>query len=409
MSNVKITGIGTINSVARNISEFREALYNMKCGIKFFPDLNLYMAPLKEFDFESCINQYSQLYPEKYALTRKIFHRETKELKACITAVWEAVSASGVLNIKNRRRVSVIVAGSNLSQSLSYNTYKKYCDRADFTNPRYAIQYMDTYVMSLISEIFEICGEGFTVGGASASGNVAIVKAKQLIDLDLADACVVVGLPTSLSPIELMAFENLNTFGGKTKQSLPEMVCRPFDSMHDGFVPAQSASCIVIEKSGIENGSDGLAEICSAVSFVDGNSGSAPSHEGEIETMKYAVNKAGIEISEIDYINSHGTSTPLGDITELSAIESVFGNYPKINSSKSIIGHCLNCAGIIEAIAVVLQIREGFIHGNRNLVSPVNKNVMLAGNTTDGAVVNYALSNSFGFGGINSSIIIKKV
>lgn len=408
MSNIIITGIGTINSVSGNVSEFKEALFNMDCGIRYQPESETYFAALKELDFDSYINKYSNLLPEKCKLAKKLLHRKSYEIKAGVLAVFEAAVLSGIMNITDRRRISVIVAGSNLFQELSYDTYKKYSDRIDFITPKYALQYMDTHAMSLISEIFDIHGEGFTIGGASASGNVAIVKAKQLIDLDISDACVIVGLPTLLSPMELYAFKNLDSLGGKNTDLEPNKVCRPFDNMHDGFIPAQAASCIIIEKENIKNYSQSFGELCSAVMYIDGNSSSKPSYTGEVDTMKYAIEKAGITASQIDYINAHGTSTPLGDKTELSAIGTIFGDKPIINSSKSIIGHCLNSAGISEAISVVLQLQNNFIHGNRNLIDPINNNVSLARNTVIFDKLNYALSNSFGFGGINSSIVIKK-
>lgn len=152
--------------------------------------------------------------------------------------------------------------------------------------------------------------------------------------------------------------------------------------------------------------------MCSAVSFLDGSSGSSPSLEGEIYTIKKALESAGITPGQVQYINAHGTSTPMGDEIELQAISEVFINNkacPLVNSTKSIIGHCLNSAAIAEAISVIIQTQNGFLHSNRNLENTINERVMLIEGSCKDTNIEYAVSNSFGFGGINSSIVLKKV
>lgn len=409
MNRINITGIGIVNSIAHNVSQFQNSMLDSKCGIKFVSDKQRYFAPVSDVDFLFYIDKYKSYSKEKIELTKRLMHREIYERQDTLLAVWEAVATSGVLNIENRRRVSVIVAGSNLFQGYTGSVYEKFTSRERFTVPRHALQYMDTYLMSLISEIFDVKGEGFSVGGASASGNVAITKGYQLIAAGVSDACIIVGSPLNWSEFEFMAFENLGAFGGKDKTTDPQSVCRPFDKNHDGFIPAQGAACIVLEKKSKDSDKYALGELCSAVTFIDGSSGSSPNFDGESDTITAAVETAGIEFCDIGYINAHGTSTPLGDITELDAINYVFGKrnlHPLVNSTKSLIGHCLNSAGIAEAIAVILQMNAGFIHGNRNLNDPINDAVYLVGKDAVNLNFNYALSNSFGFGGINSSVVI---
>ena len=411
MSNVNVTGMGIINSVANNTEEFKNALIEGKCGILFSKDINGYIAPIPELDFCAHMSKYKNMYPGQYKHTLELLHKEPTDVKNTVLATWEAAAMSNLMDVEDRRRVSIVIAGSNLFQSQVYSIYDKYWERSEYTNPRYAVRYMDTYIMSLISEIFKIKGEGFTVGGASASGNVAITKAKQLIDLDLADICLVIGSPTSLSTFELKAFENLGALGGKEKKVSPAEVCRPFDKKHDGFIPGQCAACIVIEKEGLRS-IEKKAALCSAVSFLDGSSGSSPSLEGEIYTIKKALESAGITPGQVQYINAHGTRTPMGDEIELQAISEVFINNkacPLVNSTKSIIGHCLNSAAIAEAISVIIQTQNGFLHSNRNLENTINERVMLIEGSCKDTNIEYAVSNSFGFGGINSSIVLKKV
>lgn len=410
-NKVYISGMGIRCSVASNIKEYTNALREGKRKFVYDNEILSFYAPIASFDFK----EEMKVFPEEKR--KKIFaefRREIPAIQNLILAVNEAVTQSGLSDIQDRKRVSVIVAGANLLQQFSCGIHVKYYNKLEFAPPRYALQSMDTYVMGVLSEIFQIRGEGFQVGGASASGNLAIVKGLQMLQMNLADVCVIAGPATNLSACEVAAFKNLGALGGKKPNATCEEVCHPFDKSHDGFIPGESASCIILERedSIIRRGKKPMAELVSAISSLDGNHNSDPSIEGEIDSMRTALDRADISAEDVDYINAHGTSTPLGDITELNAILSIWGGLEKkvvVNSTKSLIGHCLNSAGIAEAIATVIQMREGFVHGNYGLQEPIVSGLSMPMDKCENVNLKCCISNSFGFGGINSSIVIKEV
>ena len=237
--------------------------------------------------------------------------------------------------------------------------------------------------------------------------------AMQMIELDLFDAWLVVGPLTEISDVERMGFYNLGAIGGKSFNGLPEKVCRPFDKKHDGFIYGEGSACIVVEslKSARSRGQKILAELVGGAVVLDANRLSNPNEDGEVKAMIKALERAGVDTTQVDYINAHGTSTPMGDITEAKAISRVLGNEVErvlVNSTKSLTGHCLFSAGVIEAVATVVQANENFVHPNLNLEEPIDIQLNYCPDICLSAEIDIAISNSYGFGGINTSIIIKR-
>jgi malonyl-ACP decarboxylase len=272
---------------------------------------------------------------------------------------------------------------------------------------------MDTDHVGTLSEIFQIQGEGFTTGGSSASGNVAIIKACQAIRWGILDSCVVVGALADLSPMELQGFYNLGAMGGKRFHDQPGKACRPFDKDHEGFIYGQAGGCLVLEswESAQKRGIPILAQIAGGALVLDGNRLPNPNTHGEARAMTSALKQAGVQPGDIDYLNAHGSSSPLGDETEIDAVKKVFKeniSHLRINSTKSLTGHCLTAAGVIETIATIIQMKEGFIHPNLNLEHPIDDECKFSRQQSIETSISTAMNNSFGFGGINTSVIIKK-
>ncbi len=310
-------------------------------------------------------------------------------------------------------RIGLVVAGNNIAQGYIATTYREYGDDPSFVNPRFALQFMDTNHVGVVSELLGVAGEGFTVGGASASGNVALIKAHQMVSLGLCDVCVVVGAMADLSALDLQAFYNC---GAMSKQYMdePGAACRPFDRGHDGFVYGQGSGCLILESaaSAVARGAAATAELLGGAICLDRNSSTNPSVAGEARAMAQALGSAEIAAGEVAYINAHGSSSPLGDRTEAEAIKTVFADHLAkitVNSTKSMIGHCLWSAGTVEAIATIVQMRDGFIHPNLNLLDPIDPDIRFAGADAEMRPVQHAISNSFGFGGINSSLVLRAV
>lgn len=410
---VVVTGMGVISSIGDTIDEFKEGLYEGRSGIKWTDEEILRVAAkIDQFSLDTFMkNRMIDIYDADRIL--KLTRRMPMYVQASTAAVLDACKQAGLEKGKfNPDHVGIIAAGSNLNQKYVFDTAIKFINSNNFVNPTYALKFFDTNLIGVLSEILSITGEGMTVGGASASGNMAIINAYRMIRAGICDICIVVGPPFEYSPMEIQAFMNLGAIGICNFKE-PHEVSRPFDKGHIGFVPGQSASCIILEsdKSAKERSVEVLAEIKSGSIILDGNHLSNASQSGEERAMEKAIKEAGINKSDIDYINAHGTSTPSGDETEANAIASVFGEMTNniwVNSTKSLIGHCMYSAGIVEAIACILQMKYQFVHPNINLKEPVRWDIKFSGNTSQKADICYALSNSMAFGGINTSIVLCK-
>ena len=414
---VWVTGMGIICPKVKNCDEFSTMLKNGESCITKRQNSETTIPQLKIggfYDEFSLVNYLKQEnVPEEFEKeVQRICRRQPVTVQCTVGAAIAAGQSSGFLGKVDPEKVSILVAGSNIQQEMQASIFEKYEKKKCFILPDYASRYWDTSMIGLISEIFQIRGEGYTLGGASASGNVALIEAYRKIQAEDAEVCMVVGPMASLSEYELSAFANIGALGGLRYQEEPQSASRPFDRNHEGFIYGQGTGCIILEsdESAKKRGAKGLAQFLGGAMRLDANHSTNASAPGEASTMKKALHQAGIVAEEVDYINAHGTSTPSGDYTELEAIDEVFRNQrPKINSTKCMVGHCLCSAGIIEAIATILQMQQKFIHGNIKLIEPIRKHMNLVGPASESYQIQLALSNSFGFAGINTSIVLKNM
>ncbi len=415
---IMITGIGVISAIGQSVKEYRQSLRTGLSGIgtltgRSMPAISVTIgAEIGDFSLAARLQQYAFLPEELIQNAQQYAGRSPYVIQASVVSALEAwENAQLHENPISSERLGIIVAGHNLSQHYQYENYPKFQQTPEYLSPRYPLHFMDTDQVGTLSELFHIQGEGFTVGGASASGNVAIIKGYQLIQSGLADACLVVGAMADLSPMELQGFYNLGAMGGKRFVDEPKKACRPFDKDHEGFIYGQASGCVILEskESAARRGLQGMAEILGGTMILDGNRLADPSEAGEIRVMESALNQAQVKANEVDYLNAHGTSSPLGDETEIKAIRQVFQDHLLwINSTKGLTGHCLYSAGVVEAIASIIQMQEGFVHPNLNLDNPIDTACRFSGSVSAPEKIEIAMSNSFGFGGINSSIILGK-
>ena len=416
---VVVTGMGVISSVGNNIEEYTHSLKVGQSGIGFYQgtrETDIWVrigAWLGDISYETFLKKYGSAgdltHKAKESARRAPFAVQTTVLPAMEAWIGARLHDISIPS----ERLGIVVAGHNLTQCFQYGLFNKFQKNPEYLTPTYALHYMDTDYLGTLSEIFGINGEGFTAGGASASGNVGIIKAFQMIQLGIVDACMVTGPLVELSPMDLQGFYNIGAMGERKFKDNPEKACRPFDKEREGFIYGQASGCLIMEsqKSALARGVSILAEMLAGVLVLDGNRLSNPSVEGEARAMEHALKQARISAGEVDYLNAHGSSSPLGDETEVSAIKRVFYNDLTelwINSSKSITGHCLCSAGVVEAISTIIQMSDGFIHPNLNLENPIDEECKFSGGISIDEPINIAMSNSFGFGGINTSIIFKR-
>lgn len=417
---VYVTGMGVLNAIAESSGDFERSLRAGKQGMRLVseetvtPALRI-RADIPHFSLAECleISRLTGEAPETaIARAKQLARRSPFPVQTAVATLMEAWIQASLFQMPiSPERLGIIVAGHNLTMGICREQTFKYNKAPEYVSPAYALQFMDTDHVGTLSEIFGIEGEGCTVGGASASGNVGIIKARQMLQLGIADACVVVGALSDLTAIELQGFANIGALGGKSIRE-PDRACRPFDRAHEGFIYGQGSGCIILERadSVARRKVSPLAEMAGGAIRLDGNRLSHPNAKGEAGAMERALADSGTAASEVDYINAHGSSSPLGDETELKAIKEVFKEETGriwLNSTKGLTGHCLFSAGVVEAIASILQIRGGFVHPNANLEHPLDVGFRFAGRTAAAAPIQVVLSNSFGFGGINTSIVLK--
>lgn len=265
-----------------------------------------------------------------------------------------------------------------------------------------------------LSIIYNFKGPNYAVVSACASSGNAIADSFLLIKSGMADAMLTGGTEASVTPVSLGGFCSLRALS--TRNDEPQKASRPFDAKRDGFVLGEGAGIIFLEELGhaMRFGSPILAELVGVGMSGDAYhvTSPAPSGEGAVRAMKAALEVAGMGPSEIDYVNAHGTSTEINDSSETLAIKEVFGEYArsiKVNSTKSMIGHLLGAAAAVELITCVLSIRDGRIHPtiNQEFPDPVC-DLDYIPNRSVAKEVNAVLSNSFGFGGHNCSLVVKR-
>lgn len=416
---ILITGMGIVSAIADDIETFTQALAEGKSGIKYiaptsYPEPAVKIgAELSSFSFEQQLNQFSDLSDDIRYCALKLARRAPLTLQ---TSVISALQAWQQANLNHKpiqpERIGLVIAGHNTSQNYQYDLYPDFIKTPEYLSPRYALQFMDSHHAALLSELLNIQGEGFITGGASASGNVGIIQGSRLIQTGLVDACLVLGVLTELSPMEIQGFHAIGAMGGKQFYDQPEQACRPFDRLHEGFIYGQASACLFLESanSAEHRQVSSQAKVLGGAIKLHASASSEPSLEGEIKTMQTALLQSGLDYNQIDYINTHGSSSPLGDRIEIDAIEQVFGDHFNkiwLNSTKGLTGHCLYSAGVVETIATAIQMQHGFIHGNANIENPIHKDARFSPAMAVQHNIKNAISNSFGFGGFNTSIVLQ--
>ncbi|MEQ1861791.1 MAG: beta-ketoacyl-[acyl-carrier-protein] synthase family protein [Chthoniobacteraceae bacterium] len=310
-------------------------------------------------------------------------------------------------------RFAAIVAGHNLNAGYTFSCFEKFTEDPDFIDPFIGLSVLDTTHAGIASEILGIRGPIHTVGAACASGNVALRSAIDEIRHHDVDAVLVLGAVIEFSPIELHSMALMGAVSFKSFNDEPERASRPFDVRREGFVAAQGGAALMLESlaHARARGARIYAEVLCVTASSDGNHQTQPSEDGQAALMVRALREAGIAPEQIDYINTHATSTPIGDLTEIRAIKRAFGAHAyalKLNATKSMLGHTCWASPTVETVASVLQMRAGRLHPSINIdqIEPEVDLDVCAGRVVDHPV-RHVLKNSFGFGGINSVSILK--
>jgi malonyl-ACP decarboxylase len=322
----------------------------------------------------------------------------------------EAATAAG-LTPAALSRTAVIVGGNNLALDYQAAVTRR-GDTGGRVPPSHALAHLDIDTVGAVSELTGATAEGYTIGGSSASGALALIQACRLLVLDAAEHCLVAGALCELSTAEYRALTHSGAMAAGEGLA-PDRVCRPFDEGRNGFVHGHGAAAVVLERpaTAAARGARPLAVLAGYAQRLDGKRGTRPDPENQAATMRAALGSAGIGPRDVDYVNAHATGSRLGDAAEAEALARVFGPAgagPLVNATKELTGHCLAASGVLEVVASALQLRDGFCHPNPNLREPSDTRLRYAGPAVVDTTLQAALSTSFAFSGINAAIVITR-
>jgi 3-oxoacyl-[acyl-carrier-protein] synthase II len=412
LKRVVVTGLGALTPIGNNVNEYWEALINGKSGA----------APITQFD--------ASLFKTQFACEIKNFNvedfidrKEARKLdqfsQYAMVSAREAVADSGIMDSDpNLDRIGVIW-GSGIGGLKTFQDEVMNFASGDGTprfNPFFIPKMIADIAAGHISIEYGFRGPNYVTVSACASSTNAIIDAFNYIRLGKVNAVVTGGSEAAVNEAGVGGFNALRALS--TRNDSPETASRPFDLDRDGFVLGEGSGALILEEyeHAKARGAKIYAEVIGGGMSGDAYHMTAPHPDGigARNTMLAALEDAEISPNEVDYVNVHGTSTPLGDVAEVKAIQQVFGEHAydlNISSTKSMTGHLLGAAGAIEAIACVLAVKNDIVPPTINHFTDdpdLDEKMNFTFNKAQKRTVNVALSNTFGFGGHNTSVIVKK-
>jgi 3-oxoacyl-[acyl-carrier-protein] synthase II len=408
-NRVVVTGIGILSPLGLDVTTTWEGLIAGKSGIDY---ITLFDAEPLETKFGGEVKGFE---PTDY-LSRKDARHMDRFAQLAVAASHQAVERSGIQLSDDDRNTTGIIIGSGIGGLTTlYQQIKVLVEKGpDRVSPFLAPMMIADMAAAQVSIALGLKGPNLCTTTACSSGSDAIGAAYELIKHGGAKAMLAGGSESIMSPIGFTAFNALKAIS--TRNDAPELASRPFDAERDGFVISEGAAILVMESlaPARERGANILAEIISYGASADAFHVTQPieTGEGAARAMQIALDKAGLAPSDIDYINAHGTSTPLNDRMETRAIKTIFGENAggiPISSTKSMTGHMIGGAGAVEAAICIMAIGTGIIPPTINLTHPdPDCDLDYVPNTARSVSVSTAMSNSFGFGGHNSNLIFRK-
>jgi len=404
---VVVTGMATINPLGLSVEEFWEGLVAGKSAI----------GPITHFDasnFRVKVDAEVHGFDAANYMDLKAVDRTSRTIQFAIAAAKEAIqSASLDMTQEIPERVGVIISTMTEQGYVvwGWEQYQKTGPRRG-ADPLFITKSTASAASMQVGMRVGAMGPNSAVNSLCASGADAIGTATNFIRLGYADVMIAGGSDASLEPVGVAGIDIL---GALSHEPDPAKACRPFDLNRNGFIYAEGAGLVILEsyEHAKRRGAPILAEVAGAGWSFDAHDATAPAPEAEAYAMRTALQNAKVKIEEVDYINAHGTSTKLNDACETKAIKMVFGEHAykiPISSTKSMIGHSITAAGAIETVAAILVMNKGIIHPTINYETPDPEcDLDYVPNVARPAQVNACLKNSFGLGGENCCLVLKRV
>lgn len=416
---VVVTGMGVVSVIGQTLPDYFSSLIAGRSGITRWRQMDerCYSkigGDLSDFDLQAYLDRAEASHPRALVQAARRLLRPTP-LSGRLTAA-AALQAFVDAGLPGHaiapERFGHVLAGHNLNQNYVYENNLAFTREPDFIDALFGLVCMDTDILSVTSEMLGLEGPSFSVGGACASGNLALLAGLDLIRAGRADAVLVSGGNVHLDPVVLHAWAMMDAIPYRSFADEPSRASRPFDARREGFVPSEGAGAVILETAAgaRARGARVHAEILGAFAASDASRLTKPHLGGQSRAMEGALRDAGVAVDRIDYINAHATSTPLGDAVEVAAIKQVFGTRAyriPVNSTKSMIGHCMTSAGLVELVATVLQMQNGVVHPTINQEErDPGLDLDFVPNEARPHRIDFAISNAFGFGGLNSCVVV---
>jgi 3-oxoacyl-[acyl-carrier-protein] synthase II len=412
LKRVVVTGLGALTPIGNSIQEYWDGLINGKSGA----------APITYYDTEKHKTKFAcevKNFNVEDFIDKKEVRRMDKFAQYAIVASDEAIKDAGItLENVNKHRVGVIWGAGIGGLQTFQDEVMNYAagDGTPRFNPFFIPKMIADIAPGHISMRNGYMGPNYTTVSACASSANALVDAFNYIRLGVCDVIVSGGSEAAVTIAGMGGFNSMQALS--TRNDSPETASRPFDATRDGFVLGEGAGALVLEEyeHAIARGAKIYCEVGGGGLSSDAYHLTAPHPEGigVIAVMENCLRDAGLKPEDVDHINTHGTSTPLGDVAELKAIKAVFGDHAKninINSTKSMTGHLLGAAGAIEAIASILAMQNGIVPPTINHTTVdenIDPSLNLTLNIAQKRDIKVAMSNTFGFGGHNACVLFKK-
>lgn len=415
LKRVVVTGLGAVTPLGNSVPEFWDNLVKGVSGA----------TPITRFDTTNFKTKFA-CEVKDFDATKYFDRKEVRKLdlyaQYAIASAKEALEHSGLdLDTIDKDEVGVIFAAgiggiATFEQEIGY--YYQHLENGPKFNPFFIPKMISDIAAGQISIMYGFRGPNYSTASACASSTNALIDAFNYIRLGKANVILTGGAEAAITPGGVGGFNALTALS--TRNDDPKGASRPFSKSRDGFVMGEGAGCLVLEDldHALARGANILCEVVGGGLSADAYHLTAthPDGLGAKLVMKRALKDAGLNPEDIDYINVHGTSTPVGDISEPKAIIDVFGEHSyklNISATKSMTGHLLGAAGAVEAIASVLAVINDIVPPTINFTegdedSDIDFNLNFTFNKAQKRVVNAALSNTFGFGGHNASVIVKK-
>ncbi len=399
---VVITGMGIYSTIGKNLEEVLNSLYHGKSGI------GLDLAR-KDLGFHSCLTGVLERPNIKGLLSRRLRVGIAEQGEYAYVATLEALKTAGIDEAFLEQNEVGILFGNDSSATAVIEAADIIRQKKDTTQVGSGsiFQSMNSTVTMNLAVIFKLRGISMTVSAACASGAHAIGLGYMYIKQGLQDI-ILCGGAQEINALSMGNFDALNAFS--TSEDNPTGASRPFDKNRNGLIPSGGAACLVLEsyESAIKRGATILAEVVGYGFSSNGEHISVPNVVGPQTALERALKDAGLQAAEIDYLNAHATSTPVGDLNEAQAIFNVFGSKTPVSSTKSMTGHEMWMGGASEIIYSILMAQNSFIAPNINFEEPdeFSAKINIVSKRINTKIKTLA-SNSFGFGGTNSSLVIK--